>query len=62
MNLVEPESTKVCYRCRETKSIYDFAKSGKNPDGHHSYCRPCMQEYGKQRRALKLQAAAETQA
>ena len=39
--------TKVCYKCKEVKSILEFRqyKSGVNKGYYHSYCKECKRKY-----------------
>lgn len=51
--------TKRCSRCGETKPVDAYAPHRTRHDGLQSYCRPCMREYRKQRRAANSKAAAK---
>lgn len=44
------ETTKVCFKCRESKILSNFAKSSSSKDGHYCYCRPCASLHSKQYR------------
>ena len=35
---------KTCARCKQAKPLGDFY-AGRNADGRHSYCKPCVSEY-----------------
>jgi len=38
-------ATKICSKCREAKSLGDFAKHGSQPDGLQVWCRECHGEF-----------------
>lgn len=42
---------KTCVMCLKEKPAEDFAKSSVNKSGLQSYCRPCVTEYARIRRA-----------
>lgn len=33
---------KGCTRCKASKPLTEFAKNSTRPDGHQSWCRPCL--------------------
>jgi hypothetical protein len=35
---------KTCSKCKTLKLAKEYSK-GRNKDGYHSYCKPCMKEY-----------------
>ena len=39
---------KVCYKCKLSKSIDEFAINKKRPDGLNSQCKSCHKEYRRQ--------------
>jgi len=41
-------STKFCYFCGQIKNILEFPKDSSRPDGYHSKCKLCKQQYQKQ--------------
>lgn len=38
---------KTCTICHEEKTLEEFTKSKKSPDGRGSYCKPCHRQYTK---------------
>lgn len=51
----DPNTEKICARCRLVKPRTDFPMSRGQADGLHSYCRPCGSEYTRQ---LKVRSCA----
>lgn len=43
---------KICSKCRSTKSLRDFGKLKRSPDGLNTICKSCAREYNAQYRAL----------
>lgn len=46
--------TKVCYRCRDEKSLDFFYKNKKSKDGYGGMCKVCYKEYQAHRRKTDL--------
>ena len=42
---------KQCTICSEVKQLSDFNKNKTKPDGHGNQCRPCINQYDKDRRS-----------
>ena len=40
-------STKLCNRCQDTKSLSEFHKNRRRPDGYHNYCKDCRSDIRK---------------
>lgn len=36
---------KICYKCRETKNLFDFYKNSSKKDGFQTYCKQCDKRY-----------------
>lgn len=47
--------TKRCVKCRNIKALEEFWVRRSSSDGRHSYCRPCANEYKKNRHNSLLQ-------
>lgn len=45
-----PNTDKICSRCRFVKSTAEFAANRANPDGLTNYCRRCLSEFERARR------------
>ena len=46
--------TKCCRKCGVVKGIENFTRAVRNPDGRHSYCKPCRSKANAaQQRAAK---------
>ena len=44
----ECEPKKVCWKCKEGKSIYDFYKTNRYRDGRTAWCKKCIDDYYKE--------------
>jgi hypothetical protein len=40
---------KTCSKCQKEKEFSEFNKNSGVKDGHHNYCRPCMNDYNLRR-------------
>jgi hypothetical protein len=52
-------ATKRCTQCGETKGLAEFARKKSNRDGRQHWCRPCSNEYQRERRARKIAEMGE---
>lgn len=50
------ETAKRCSRCGEVKSLADFHRHRRRPDGRQTYCKACKQGYGRQWYAANAEA------
>jgi len=47
------DTDQECVRCHDIKSYDQFIKHAKTRSGYNSWCKPCMNEYRRERRAAK---------
>jgi hypothetical protein len=50
---------KTCSRCKREKSFAELARGHGTRDGYFTYCRACMNDYCRERRAGGKEALAE---
>ncbi len=53
---------KLCTKCIKTKLVADFRIHSKSPDGLHSWCKQCNNEYGAQYRKTRPERKRADQA
>lgn len=47
----DSEAVKYCPRCHTTKPVDEFGRNRSAHDGRQGWCKPCMREYDRERRA-----------
>lgn len=58
MTAMEPV-VKTCTKCGETKPLSQFHRNRRSPDGHQTYCKPCMNEGVRQRQQRRRNEIGE---